>query len=139
MAGCSDGTAAPPSVPPSLSVFPTAVIGVGEESWTVAVAGTQALRVQGLRGVADLGGLDGMLFSFPEDSAAGFTMRGTLIPLDIAFFAADGSLVDRLEMVPCNADPCPSYRAAGPYRYALETPAGGFDGIEDLHLDPRGG
>jgi uncharacterized membrane protein (UPF0127 family) len=105
----------------------------------VAVADSPALRVQGLRGVADLGGLDGMLFSFPEDSTAAFTMRGTLIPLDIAFFTAGGTLVDRLEMVPCNADPCPSYRASGPYRYALETPAGGFEGIEDLRLDPPGG
>jgi uncharacterized membrane protein (UPF0127 family) len=126
-------------VPPSLSDFPTAAVGVGDESWTVAVADTAVLRVQGLRGVADLGGLDGMLFSFPEDSAATFTMRGTLIPLDIAFFTADGTLVDRLEMVPCSADPCPSYRAAGPYRYALETPAGGFDAIAVLRLDPPGG
>jgi uncharacterized membrane protein (UPF0127 family) len=105
----------------------------------VAVADTPVLRFQGLRGIADLGGLDGMLFSFPEDATAAFTMRGTLIPLDIAFFAADGTPVDRLEMVPCNADPCPSYRAAGPYRYALETPAGGFTGIGDLRLEPPGG
>ena len=72
MAGCSDGTAAPPSVPPSLSVFPTAVIGVGEESWTVAVAGTQALRVQGLRGVADLGA-DGVraLGAYADDVRTG--------------------------------------------------------------------
>jgi uncharacterized membrane protein (UPF0127 family) len=112
------------------------VIGVGGESWTVAVADTPVLRVQGLRGVAGLGDLDGMLFSFPEDSAASFTMRGPLIPLDIAFFTADGRLVDRLEMVPCNADPCPSYRPSGSYRYALETPAGGFERIGDLRLEP---
>ena len=49
-------------------------------------------------------------------------------------FAADGTLVDRFSMVPCDADPCPSYRPSGPYRTALEVPAGGFEGIDPLVL-----
>jgi uncharacterized membrane protein (UPF0127 family) len=77
-----------------------------------------------------------MLFVFQDDSRAAFTMAGTLIPLDIAFFAADGSLVDRFTMVPCPSEPCPLYSAAGPYHFALEAPAGGFGGIADLKLDP---
>jgi uncharacterized membrane protein (UPF0127 family) len=51
--------------------------------------------------------------------------------------------VDLLEMAPCPADPCPAYSPSGPYRYALEVPAGGFSGLEDLRLDlaslPGGG
>jgi uncharacterized membrane protein (UPF0127 family) len=85
-------------------------------------------------GVADLGALRGMLFVWPDDVSSGFWMKDTLIPLDIAFFAADGSLVDRLSMVPCEADPCPSYRPSGPYRTALEVPAGGFEGVAPLVL-----
>ena len=53
--------------------------------------------------------------------------RDTLIPLDIAFFDSDGGLVNLLTMEPCTADPCPSYRPGGSYRYAVEAPAGDLD------------
>ncbi len=125
--------------PPSGSAgegFGEATISVGGESWPVLVADTPALRHQGLRGVSDLDGRQGMLFVFAGDSGAAFTMEDTLIPLDIAFFDADGALVDRLTMVPCPGLPCPTYSAAGSFRFALETPTGGFDGIDDLRLDP---
>ena len=116
--------------------FPTAEITVGGRAWTVAVAATDDLRFRGLRGVDDLGVLDGMLFVFPDDTIAAFTMRGTLMPIDIAFFDAGGRLVDRLQMVPCEEEPCPSSRSSGSFRYALETEAGGFGGL-DLVLDPE--
>ena len=132
-AGCSGGSSAAPG---ELDTFPTGTIVLGDEEWTVAVAATPALRRQGLRGVEDLGDLDGMLFVFPEDSTASFTMRETLMPIDIAFFSASGVLVDRLEMVPCRPPICPGYRASGPFRYAVETEAGGFAGLGGLVLDP---
>jgi uncharacterized membrane protein (UPF0127 family) len=116
--------------------FGEATIIVGGEPWPVLVADTPALRHQGLRGVTGLDPRRGMLFVFQDDSRAAFTMADTLIPLDIAFFAADGSLVDRLLMTPCPAEPCPDYQAAGQYRYTLEVPAGGFEGVADLRLDP---
>ena len=74
--------------------------------------------------VSDLLDLDGMLFVFDSDTASGFWMKNTLIGLDIAFFASDGSFVDRLTMEPCSSDPCPVYRPSGPYRYAVEVAAG---------------
>jgi uncharacterized membrane protein (UPF0127 family) len=116
--------------------FPRAEIAVGGETWAVAVADTPALRARGLQGVAGLGELDGMLFVFPGPSESAFTMRGTLMAIDIAFFGGDGALVGVVEMVPCGAEPCPTYRAPGPYRYALETEPGGFAGIGGLELDP---
>ena len=109
---------------------------VAGDPWTVAVADDAAERARGLSGVEDLGGLRGMLFVYPGDVTAGFWMKDTSIPLDIAFFAADGSLVDQRSMVPCPADPCPVYAPGRPYRCALEVPAGGFAGLADLHLDP---
>jgi uncharacterized membrane protein (UPF0127 family) len=116
---------------------------VGGRAWAVALADEAPTRAQGLMGVVDLGGLRGMLFVFPEDTAAGFWMKDTVLALDIVFFAADGSLVDLVEMSPCLADPCPVYESAGSYRYALEVPAGGFDEVTDLRLDvsslPAGG
>jgi len=112
-------------------------VTIGGEAWSVALADTPALRSQGLMGVTDFGGLNGMLFTWPEDVTNGFWMKDTLIPLDIAFFAADGSLVDLLSMVPCEEDPCLSYRASGIYRFAVEAPPGGFDRFDGavLRLD----
>ena len=104
----------------------------------VAVADDPAERARGLMEVEDLGDVQGMLFVFPEDSTAGFWMKDTLIPLDIAFFAADGSPVGLPSaMLPCRTAPiCPTHRPEGPYRFALEVPAGGFAGLGDLRLDP---
>lgn len=108
---------------------------MGAEAWPVALADDPAGRARGLMGVVDLGGLRGMLFVFPADGRAAFWMKDTALALDVAFFAADGSLVDLLEMTPCPADPCPVYEPGGPYRYALEVPAGAFAGVADLRLD----
>ena len=108
---------------------------MGQQPWVVAVADTRILRAQGLMGVTELRDVDGMLFVFEEPIQVSFYMRNTLIPLDIAFFAADGSLVDRFAMEPCDEDPCPTYPAAAPAMYAIETVVGGFDGLGSLRLD----
>lgn len=100
----------------------------------MAVANTPELRQQGLMGVTDLGDLDGMLFIFDDDVSTGFWMKNTVIPLDIAFFRADGGLVDLLRMTPCEADPCSIYQPSGPYRYAIETAVGRWDAIDQPSL-----
>jgi uncharacterized membrane protein (UPF0127 family) len=84
-------------------------------------------RQQGLMHVTDrsLGGHDGMLFSFPEETSGTFWMRNTPMPLSIAFFDTDGVLVSTTDMAPCgDSSSCPAYAADGPYRYALEVPKG---------------
>ncbi|HVR31462.1 MAG TPA: DUF192 domain-containing protein [Acidimicrobiia bacterium] len=96
----------------------------------VAVASTPEQRSRGLRGVSNLGDLDGMLFTWAGDTvSSSFTMADTVIPLDIAFFDLQGAFVDGFTMVPCTAAPCASYRASGDYAYALEVPAGSQPGI----------
>jgi uncharacterized membrane protein (UPF0127 family) len=85
-------------------------------------------------GVTDLGDLDGMLFLFPKPSVSRFWMRDTLIPLDIAFIATDGSLLGVLTMEPCPADPCPTYGVDQESQWAIEVPAGDF---ADLPLDAK--
>jgi uncharacterized membrane protein (UPF0127 family) len=130
-------TSGPPGVGPSttfppdpLAAFDATTVKVSGESWDVAVAAEPHERVQGLMLVTDLGELEGMLFVWEEDTTTPFWMKNTPLPLDIAFFAADGTLVDLLSMEPCQAEPCPYYYPAGPYRYALEAPTGAFDGMD---------
>ena len=95
-----------------------------EATVAVRVAATPDARAQGLMGVAELPVGTGMLFVFPEvASHGGFWMRGTLVPLDIAFAAA-GEVVAVATMTPCAADPCPITRPGRPYDAALEVPAG---------------
>lgn len=118
-----------------LSAFDEVEIIVGRETWLVAVADDAGERSRGLMGVADLGGLDGMLFVYSADTEATFWMKNTPIPLDVAFFDSEGELVDLLRMEPCAADPCRTYSAGARYRYAIEVPAGGFDGLETLRLE----
>jgi uncharacterized membrane protein (UPF0127 family) len=108
-----------------LEGFETSTVEVGARTLTVAVAESADQRNQGLRRVEELPeGLDGMLFVFEEPRMATFGMRDTLMPLDIWWFAADGTLLGSTEMTPCPADPCTAYGSPGEVAHALETPAG---------------
>jgi uncharacterized membrane protein (UPF0127 family) len=106
-------------------------------TFCLLLANTQALREQGLMFVTDptLGGYDGMLFAFEDDSDGGFWMRNTRLPLSIAYLRADGTTTATTDMAPCpdDATTCPVYPPGGTYRSAIEVPAGGLArlGISD--------
>lgn len=70
----------------------------------------------GLKGVKSLGGYDGMLFDMGGTVDAPFTMRDTLLPLDIGWFDAQGRLGGAAHMLPGHD----RYAPPVPYRYALE-------------------
>jgi uncharacterized membrane protein (UPF0127 family) len=121
----SPSTTAAPRVPPQLADRELATIAVDGEELLVALADTGGARRQGLMAVTDLLDLDGMLFVWSADTGGSFWMRNTVIPLDIAFFAANGSLVNTFPMEPCDlGTDCPIYESGGEYRYALETDQG---------------
>ena len=91
------------------------------------VAGTPELRGRGLMGVTDMGGADGMVFLFFDQTTSAFWMRDTPMPLSIAFFDAAGGFVSATDMEPCLEGPaadCPRYHADGPYISAIEVPQG---------------
>jgi uncharacterized protein len=90
------------------------------------VAADPEARARGLMGRREVPEGTGMVFLYPQDVAEAYWMKNTLVPLSIAFVAADGRVVSVAEMTPCQADPCPSYPPAGPYRYAVELAAGAF-------------
>ncbi len=103
------------------------------EELCVWLADTPQLRNQGLMAVTDpeLGGAAAMVFAFANDTTSGFWMKDTLLPLSIAWYAADGSLVSTADMDPCpeGVTDCPVSSAAGRYRYAVEVPQGALDGL----------
>ncbi len=86
---------------------------------------------RGLMGVTDLEGHLGMVFRFETDVSGSFYMKGTPLPLSIAWFTADGSFVSAADMEPCldAGASCPTYAPAGPYRFALEVPKGALPGL----------
>jgi uncharacterized protein len=106
------------------------------------VAADPAARSRGLMGRRQVPAGTGMVFLYPADVTEAYWMKNTLVPLSIAFVAADGRVVSVAEMPPCTADPCPSYAPAGPYRYAVELRAGAFrsagvgEGARVVPVDP---
>ena len=70
-------------------------------------------------------------------------MRNTPMPLSIAFIDVNGGLVSSTDMEPCpDQEGCPTYPAAGPYRYAIEVLQGrlpDFGIVEGATITPRDG
>ena len=107
--------------------FREARLAVGGNCRRVLVATSAAQRSQGLRDVTNLAPYDGMIFVYANDTDAHFTMANTKIPLDITWYASDGTPVDHTTMQPCpngTDATCPEYASKHKYRYALEQPAG---------------
>jgi uncharacterized membrane protein (UPF0127 family) len=121
------------TVPPELADYDLDMVVVGDRLMLLAIADSPGLRAQGLMGVTDLGDLDGMLFYWRHEANGGFWMKDTLIPLDIAWFNEDGSYAGRDSMVPCEAEPCPTYNPEGDpdYRYAIEARPGDLDWVDE--------
>jgi uncharacterized membrane protein (UPF0127 family) len=93
---------------------------------SLEVAADEPSRERGLSRRTGVPAGTGMVFLFPADTTAPFWMKDTLVPLQIAFVAADGRVVSLFEMTPCRADPCTIYTPAGAYRYAVELASGAF-------------
>ncbi|HXJ64794.1 MAG TPA: DUF192 domain-containing protein [Actinomycetota bacterium] len=124
-AACSSGSAAG-SIPAAADArISTAA---GPVTLHVRVADTDAERERGLMGVKDLAADGGMAFLFDGPTRASFWMKDTPTPLSIAFWGSDGRIVSLMDMPPCTADPCPTYRPGSPFVGALEAHEGFFAG-----------
>lgn len=66
----------------------------------------------------------GMVFLYHRPTEGSFYMKNTLIPLDIAFWGEDRRIHQIMQMPPCRADPCPTYKPNLPFSSALEVNRG---------------
>ncbi len=113
--------------PPPAGGFdpPVDVVIEGAPTLHAEVARRPDQRQRGLMQRTSLAADAGMVFLFPDRSAGGFYMLGTLVPLSIAYVDGD-TVVSTAEMTPCPGQSCPTYPPAGPYTFAVEAPAGYF-------------
>ena len=88
-------------VPPALQGARLTTLTLSAHRLRAAVADTPAAWRQGLRGVSDLGTLDGLLFEFPQFGRGRFSGEGVGLALDVAFFADDRHLRLRVRVPPC--------------------------------------
>lgn len=96
-------------------------IGPGERVLHVLEASTPAQRRLGLmfRYRSEMQH-DGMLFRYPSDVTAAFTMDNTWMPLRIYWFNNEGACVGFADLEAMSSKQVTSPR---PFRYALEVPA----------------
>ncbi len=94
----------------------------GEHAFTVDVVDTNETRARGLMYVESLAPDAGMLFDFKAERQVSFWMRNTLIPLDMLFIAADGTIKNiHANAIPHDETSIPS---DGAVQFVLEIPGG---------------
>jgi uncharacterized membrane protein (UPF0127 family) len=96
--------------------------GFGQANFTVDIADDPQERAQGLQGVESMPTLQGMLFVYDAPGPASFWMENTLIPLDMLFAGADGTITAIHENArPLDRTPIPGGDAV---QYVLEINGG---------------
>ena len=94
----------------------------GDFAFTLEIADTEAQRERGLMFRTSLAPDAGMLFDYHQEQQAAFWMQNTLIPLDMIFIAADGTV----KTIHVNARPMDptSIPSEVPVRFGVEIAGG---------------
>lgn len=99
-------------------------------AYCALLAATPDAQQQGMQNRSDLGGYDAMVFAFDSDQTVPFINHFVPIDLDIGWYDSRGVLVDFATMQRCpDGVECPTFAARDPFRYAVETPAGGLSAL----------
>jgi uncharacterized membrane protein (UPF0127 family) len=127
LAGSACGETKPRTYEPASTKRPTSAVVTlpavdGAIEVAVELAVTPAERDRGLMHRTELSADAGMLFVFPTDEPRTFWMQNTLIPLDIVFLDADGTIQNIAHGEPFVERP--GYHSARPARMVLELNAG---------------
>lgn len=94
----------------------------GDWRFTIEIADDDSERARGLMYRQSLAPDAGMLFDFQDERPVAFWMQNTLIPLDMIFIAADGTVRSFHERArPLDPSSIPS---GAPVRFVLEIPGG---------------
>ncbi len=107
----------------SAQSLPAITLNAGIHNITAEVAQTEQERATGLMFREAMPYGRGMLFVFERPEQQCFWMKNTLIPLDVAFVADDGSIVNIDHMTPRTLD---SHCSSKPVRMVLEMNDGWF-------------
>jgi len=112
---------------PAPQHLPTIAVHAPYATLVLQVAQTENERETGLMSVTDLPTHTGMVFVFETDQPVEFWMKDTLVPLDMVFVAADGtvrSVAANVPVVPEDAPDDAIPRRGGTAKYVIELPAG---------------
>jgi uncharacterized membrane protein (UPF0127 family) len=104
--------------------LPTVVLRAGSATVVAELARSPEEQATGLMFRKTLADGRGMLFVYGDDRRLSFWMKNTLVPLSIAYLAADGTIREIHDMEPESLKAVSSTRSV---RYALEVPQGWFD------------
>jgi uncharacterized membrane protein (UPF0127 family) len=80
----------------------------GEHRFIVEIAASPAEQEQGLMFRRSLAPDRGMIFPYDPPQEVGFWMKNTLIPLDMVFIRADGTIARIAHATPLSLDTVPS-------------------------------
>ena len=103
--------------------LPSITLTAGMHIVQAELAQTPDQRFTGLMFRKTMGSNEGMLFAFEQPATQCFWMKNTLLPLDIAFVSADGTVVNIGAMKPQTLD---SHCSTQPVPYVLEMNLGWF-------------
>lgn len=127
-------------------LLPTVLVHAPQAKLTLEVARTEAQRERGLMDRSAIPLHTGMIFVFERDAPVDFWMKNTLVPLDMVFVGADGTVRRVFSNVPVVARTLPETdipREGAAAQYVIELSAGeaAQDGIApgvklDLHGVP---
>ena len=112
---------------PSPQSLPRIEVVAPRAKLTLQVASTENERELGLMSVTALPLHTGMLFVFGSDSPVEFWMKDTLVPLDMVFVGADGTVrrvSSRVPVVPLDTADDKIPRRSGTAKYVIELPSG---------------
>ena len=80
----------------------------GVHRFTVEIARTPDQQTHGMMFRTSIGPNEGMIFPYDFPQEVGFWMKNTLIPLDLVFIRADGTIARIATAVPHDETPVPS-------------------------------
>lgn len=88
--------------------LPTLKLWLGAHEVATEIARTPTEHQVGMMWRTNMAEMEGMIFLFDEPGRRSFWMRNTLVPLDIAYIAPDGTLLEVHAAQPRNETPLPS-------------------------------